>query len=234
MSSVVAIIPARGGSKGLHRKNILPLAGRPLIAHSIDAARDCALIDRCLVSTEDDEIASVAQAFGADVMPRPATLAGDFVRTNEVVSDLLTTLDKRGERPDFVVLLQPTSPLRTATHVQACLEALFVAREKGDVASSLSVCESEHHPYKDLIVSEDGSLVPLINEAALETPRQKLPKAYRQNGAIYVVGTDDFLTSQRFYLPPALPFVMSTEESIDIDSAFDLRVAEIIMENRRG
>lgn len=234
MTEVLAVIPARGGSKGLPRKNVLPLAGRPLIAHSIAAALGCEAIGRCIVSTEDAEIAAAATAHGAEVMERPLDLAGDTVRTNEVVAHVLETVIAAGDRPQVVVLLQPTSPLRTAAHVQACLDVFLPAWRAGTAASILSVCEPEHHPFKDLLVGPEGLLRPLIDEPSLETPRQLLPRAYRQNGAIYAVGCDAFLAARRFYLPPALPFVMDGVDSVDVDTAADLRLAEGILEQRRA
>ncbi|MFV3077877.1 cytidylyltransferase domain-containing protein [Niveispirillum fermenti] len=221
---VLAVVPARGGSKGLPRKNILPLAGRPLIQHSIAAGRGCPLVTECVVSTEDEEIAGIARQAGAEVMHRPAELATDLVPTHLVVRHVLEKLRDKGRDWDVVVLLQPTSPLRTAAHLTACLEMFLPSAAR----SVVSVCPAEHHPYKDLRIA-DGWLTPLFSREALETPRQQLPAAFRPNGAIFAVRVADFLEYGAFYVDPALPFVMDARDSIDIDSLGDLRRAEAVL-----
>lgn len=219
----IAVIPARAGSKGLPQKNLRPFCGEPLVAHSIWAALGCRGIRRCLVSTEDSEIRNVALKYGAEVIDRPVALAEDMVRTQEVVRHVLDVLRAEGDDPGHVVLLQPTSPLRTAQHVEACLEAFFASR----AASAISVTEIAHHPYKGFLI-EDGWLRPLFDSDSLERQRQLLPKAYRQNGAIYVVPTQTFLRRNTFFIPPALAFVMPPEVSIDIDSELDFMLGETL------
>ena len=222
---VLAIITARGGSKGLPRKNLRLLAGRPLISYSIAAALECPGITRCIVSTEDHEIKQVSLRFGAEVLKRPGSLAEDHSLSRDVVRHVLETLQEAGQCPPYFALLQPTSPLRNARHLLQCLDSFFA----GEFDSAISVIEAEHHPRKCLSVSE-GGLQPLFDIADLDTPRQKLMPAYRQNGAIYIGQVRRFLLDNSFFLPPVMPFVMDRQSSIDIDSEFDLKLAEMLLQ----
>ncbi len=222
-----AIVPARGGSKGLPRKNLRRLAGRPLIAYSIDAGRRCPLIDRCLLSTEDAEIAETGRVLGAEVVPRPPALATDDASTADVVAHVLGWLAEQGDEPDVVVLLQPTSPLRTARNLTACLEA-FVA---SGARSAISVAPCGHHPYKHFRLA-GGRLRPLFGHQHLHKPRQQLPEVVRQNGAIYAVDRLAFLEQRAFFIEPVAPFLMRPEESVDVDSELDLRLAELLLADR--
>lgn len=224
---VIAIIPARGGSKGLPRKNVLPLAGKPLIAHSILAARECSRISRCIVSTEDPEIRQVSLKYGAEVIDRPAELATDMALSADVVRHVLETLAGAGHQPDYFVLLQPTSPLRNGTHIEECLKRYL----DSSVACTVSVTEAEHHPYKDFTL-EQGHLHPLFGAEYLSQPRQRLPAVYRQNGAIYAMRCRTFLEHHSFFVEPALPYIMANKDSIDIDSGFDLQVAGLLLSSR--
>ncbi len=219
--SVTAIIPARGGSKGIPHKNIRTLCGRPLIAYSILAARDCSIVTRCVVTTDDSEIKRISLACGAEVVDRPPELATDTSLSQDAVRHVLEILQRERTRPDFFVLLQPTSPLRTARHLQRCFESFFQA----DYGCAISVTENEHHPYKSFVV-QDNTMMPLWDVDSLSKPRQLLPKTYRQNGAIYIVRTSDFLERNSFYITPVMPFVMISEESIDIDTEADFILAE--------
>jgi len=218
---ILAIIPARGGSKGLPRKNLLPLAGKPLVAHSIEAALQCPLVTRTCVSTEDAEIAKIALEWGTERIQRPPELALDSVQNDDVVVHALEVMQAQGHTFDHVVLLQPTSPLRTAQHLEACLAAYLGS----SASSTMSVCSVEHHPAKAIRI-EAGRVVPFTNEKDMERQRQDLPMVFRQNGAIYGIGTADFLAVRRFYCPPCIPYVMAREDSIDIDERLDLELAE--------
>ncbi len=223
-SSFLAIIPARGGSKGLPRKNIRMLAGLPLIAHSIQAALGCPFVTRCAVTTDDLEIAETARMHGAEVVIRPSELATDSAPTHTAVSHALDALADGAALPDGLVLLQPTSPLRTACHLTECLGAYRAS----DAASTVSVTEAEHHPLKSLTI-EAGRLQPLFGADHLERPRQDLPRAYRPNGAIYALGITRFLETRAFFVPPVLPFEMPPEAGIDIDGPLDLALAELLL-----
>ncbi len=217
-----AIITARGGSIGVKRKNVRLLNGKPLIAYTIEAALNCPGIGRCLVSTEDAEIKAVSLKWGAEVIDRPESLAGDMILSHDVVRHVLQTLAEKNDLPDYFVLLQPTSPLRNAVHLKACLESFF----KSGANCAIGVTEEEHHPYKDFIV-KDGGLFPLIGLENLNQPRQLLPKVYRQNGAIYLMPSKLFLEKNSFFVPPAMPFIMGAEESLDIDKEADIGAAEV-------
>lgn len=227
MSKICGIIPARGGSQRLPRKNLLPLAGMPLIGHTIRAALECPGITECIVSTEDVEIKRVSLAYGARVIDRPAHLATDAAQTHGVVAHVLEELRAQGQLPDYFVLLQPTSPLRRAAHIQACIEAFFAST----AACAISVTQEEHHPYKDFIV-QDGFLEQFFAGQNPELVRQKLPEVYRQNGAIYLMSSELFLSRMVFFIPPALAFIMGQEDGIDIDTEIDFLTAELIMARR--
>ncbi len=228
-ASTVAIIPARGGSKGLPGKNLRLLAGRPLLAYSIDAALHCAGILRCIVSTEDPAIRAAALASRAEVIDRPVELATDTASSEAVIGHALEAMAADGELPDRFVLLQPTSPLRTSAHLGECL-ALAAARP--DARSVVSVCDSEHPPHKALI-EEAGSLRPLFDWESLSRPRQMLPRTVRPNGAIYLCGSRAFLASGSLYDRPVLAFHMTREASVDVDTAEDLVRCELLLTQRR-
>jgi CMP-N,N'-diacetyllegionaminic acid synthase len=219
--STIALIPARGGSKGLPGKNIIPLAGKPLIAHSIDAARSCAGIERVVVTTDDKAIAAVAREYGAEVVMRPAELATDTASTFDAVVHALNQLPP----VETLVLLQPTSPLRTAAHLNAALSAYNAA----NAPALISVCREEHHPYKSFVLDAAGVLSPLYDRESLSKPRQQLPDVYRQNGAIYIIRTDILLREKHFFVDGTLPFIMDANVSVDVDTANDLAQCEYLL-----
>jgi CMP-N,N'-diacetyllegionaminic acid synthase len=225
IGSFVAIITARGGSKGLPRKNILPLRGKPLVAYSIDDGLSCPYISKVVVTTDDDEIEQVAKSYGAEVIRRPPSLATDTASSYDTVKHALLNLQGRGISFDSFVLLQPTSPLRRAMHVTEAIEGFVNSGAK----SSISLCEVEHHPYKCFIETSEG-IRPVSDNKYIDMPRQKLQKAYRQNGAVYIMGCDDFINkADSFLLSPMEPYFMSRDSSIDIDSAHDLIEAEALL-----
>jgi CMP-N,N'-diacetyllegionaminic acid synthase len=217
-----AIITARGGSKGLPGKNLARLGGRPLIEYTIEAARQCALVERTLVSTDDEAIAKASVAAGAEVLERPAELATDTASSVDTVAHVLRVLAAQGAAPVHFVLLQPTSPLRTARMLTECLALL-----EGDAGGcAVSVCDADHHPAKTL-VQREGRWEPLLGDwEVMHQPRQALPRTCRPNGAIYAMATADFMLRRQFVFEPLVPYFMSTADSIDIDSAEDLRNAE--------
>lgn len=222
--SIVAIITARGGSKGLIRKNVRELAGKPLIAHTIEAALKSELVTDCLVTTEDPEIKKVSLAAGAEVLDRPVELAGDESLSRDVVLHALKGLEQKGRLPEYFILLQPTSPLRTSLHIDACVKQFF---EKGG-GSCVSVTCSEHSPYK-MFHCVQGQLTPLFSWEGLDKPRQKLPVTFRHNGAIYLVASKDFLAEETFFVKPVVPYIMEEADSIDIDSVEDLALCERLL-----
>jgi len=222
--SVIAIITARGGSKGVLKKNIRMLSGKPLIAYSIVAALECPYVSRCLVTTDDPEIKQISLKWGAEVIDRPEELSTDISLSQDVVRHALEAIRKESELPEYFVLLQPTSPLRNATHLRECLESLLNSNN----LSAMSVTGIEHHPYKCLIM-EHGNLYPFHDVDSLDKPRQLLPQIYRPNGAIYALKCADFLSCNTFYVPPVMPYYMDQQFSIDIDTEIDFVLAEQII-----
>ena len=223
---VAAFILARAGSKGLPGKNIIPLMGRPLINWTIDAALKCADVDRTIVSTDGEEIAKVARAAGAEVMMRPDELAGDAALPKDAIRYHLDAISKADATPDITVLLQPTSPLRIAADISACLAPVL----SGEKDSAATFVKASTNPYRAWRQTEDG-VEPFIEGADPFKPRQQLPDAYALNGAVYAVRTDVFLADQTHSFLPGrnAMVVMPAERSIDIDVALDLAVTEALL-----
>jgi len=224
---IVALIPARGNSKGLPRKNIKLLSGKPLIAWTIDCARNSKYIDWIIVSTDDAEIAKISKDNGATVpFMRPKELAGDTTRGMEVVSHAIRWIRENEKTSyDLLLLLQPTSPLRTAGDIDKAVEMLF---EKGAKAI-VSICETEHHPYRMNMVQADGCLKDFIKQEARGKNRQELPQFYRVNGAVYLAYCDYLMALNSFFGEGTFAYVMPGERSVDMDGALDFELAEIIL-----
>jgi N-acylneuraminate cytidylyltransferase len=215
-----AVVPARAGSKGLPGKNVAPLAGLPLVEHAVAQAQRVAGVDEVVVTTDDPQVAAIAARRGVRVVDRPADLAGDLARSVDAV---VHALDAVGAADgDRVVLLQPTSPLRSDEDVAACL-----ARSTG-VGAVVTVCEVDHHPFKGF-VEVGGDLVPVRDLDDLEAPRQALPRAVRPNGAVYVVGVGQLRREGRFLAAPVTAVEVPLERSLDVDTAADLARAEAIL-----
>lgn len=182
--SVLALVPARGGSKGLPGKNIRPLAGLPLIAHSILMARQCGVITQLVVSTDSDEIAAVARQFDATVLARPGALAQDDTPMWPVVRHALDAVEAAaGQRFDYVLLLDPTSPGRVPADVDAALERL---EQAGDAVGIVGVSQPEFNPIWHCVIERDGSMVDLIPEGDRYVRRQDVPAVYRINATLYL------------------------------------------------
>jgi len=231
--SIVAVIPARGGSKGIPRKNIVPLAGKPLIAWTIEAALGAASLDRVVVSTEDAEIAALARAVGAEApFMRPNDLARDDSSTLAVLQHTVAELAAREDyRPDAVMTLQPTSPLRTAGHID---DAVTAFRADADADSLVSCIEVPHifHPLSVMKRDANGYLVPY-----LDTPqpnrRQDKPTVFARNGAaIYITRTDRL--DGYVFGGKLIAFAMDEDSSLDIDGAADIARAERLLQTRSG
>ena len=210
---VLALIPARGGSKGLPGKNIRPAGGKPLIAWTVEAARASRFIDRIVLSTDDDAIMNVARDWGCDVpFRRPAELATDTATSLDVALHALDALPGF----DVLVLLQPTSPLRTSDDIDAVCRALSNA----DVDSCVSVCAVEYSPYWMYRLDDAHTLRPLLDDASASR-RQDLPDVYRLNGAVYATRVGWLRSQRRFVGPGTVGHVMPDERSIDIDTIAD-------------
>jgi len=230
---MLAIIPARGGSKGLPGKNVRPLLGRPLIAHAVEAAKAARSVDRIVVSTDDGKIAQAALAAGAEVpFLRPAHLAGDDARAADVYLDCCARLEAAGgPRIASFVALQPTSPLRGAADIDAAC-AIFGERNADAV---VSVCPVEH-PWEWLReIGPDGVLRPLSAGPASNANRQAARQAFVPNGAIFVFRRDFLAGSAgNYYSDRTYPYVMPRSRGVDIDTIEDFEYAEYLMRRREG
>lgn len=214
---VLAVIPARGGSKGLPGKNLLSANGKPLIAYSIEAALQSKSVDQLIVSTDDDEIMEVAQRYGATVpFRRPTNLATDTASTVDVIAHALDSLPGY----EVVVVLQPTSPLRTPTDIDDALQSF----EKSGAAACVSVSPVEQSPYWMYTVDEHNRLHPLIDEERQVSRRQDLPAVYTLNGAIYVIDVNVFFRYRTFIPAGTVSYLMPRERSLDIDTAEDFEI----------
>ena len=224
---MLAIIPARAGSKGLPGKNLALLGDRPLVAHTIAAARGAARIDRVVVSTDSRAIADAATAAGAEVpFLRAASLSTDTASTADVCLDTCRRLAADGENIDAFTLLQPTSPLRSPADIDGAI-ALFEARSADAV---IAVVENEHPVEWTRLVGEHGQLLPHPAFADLAArPRQDHPRTVRPNGAVYVVRTALLQLHGRFELDRTFAYEMPRHRSIDIDTADDLLIAEALL-----
>jgi N-acylneuraminate cytidylyltransferase len=219
------IIPARGGSKGIPRKNIKPLAGKPLIAYSIDVAKELAVdTAHVIVSTDDDEIAAVAESCGVPVpYRRPAELATDRSGSREVMLHAMDWADSRGIAYDCVVLLQPTSPMRTADDVR---QALSLYTDNLDMV--VSVAEALSNPYYTCFETDDGYLH-ISKGDGLYTRRQDCPKVWEYNGAVYVINPNSLRAHALGEFKRRVPSVMDRSRSIDLDTLTDWMIAETIL-----
>jgi len=222
---VIAVIPARGGSKSVPRKNIRRLGGKPLLAWSIEVARQVSEIDRIIVSTDDAQIASVGQAHGVEVYARPPHLATDEALVIDALKDLLQTLQAERETPEWVILLEPTCPLRTADDVRDCLK--LVAQGGYDSVATFKDAELNPHRAWRLI---DGVPEVFIPSAIPWLPRQKLPKAYQLNGAVYVFRANLLAEEAKSLLVGKLGAVlMPRDRSQDIDDSVDFTIVEALL-----
>ncbi|WP_394242633.1 acylneuraminate cytidylyltransferase family protein [Vibrio astriarenae] len=218
----IALITARGGSKGLPRKNILPVNGTPLIGWTIKAALECPLIDRVFVSTDDDEIAAISSEFGAEIIIRPDELASDTASSIDVVSHAIEWLESHEIPCPQMTLLQPTSPLRTAQHLTEALDFF----EEQQAHFVISVFEPAHTPIKSYIEREDGSIEGLFSSEAPYKRRQDLPRAFQPNGAIYAFSVAEFKQNNHFPRTNVFPYIMPESDSADVDTMEDLMVVE--------
>lgn len=230
---ILALIPARGGSKGVPRKNIRPVAGKPLLAYTIEtalAARE--LFHRIIVSTDDEEIAAVARQFGSEVpFMRPADLAGDRIPMIPVIQHAVRFVEEQDQvRLDWVLLLQPTAPFRTAEDLA---QAVRLAQQ-GGCDSVISVVQVfAHHPILMKRI-ENGRLLPYCIEEKEGTRRQDYqPPAYMRNGAIYLTRRD-VLMGGSIWGKEICPYVMPEERSVNVDSELDLKLVELMLAERQG
>jgi len=226
----LAIIPARGGSKRLKGKNLMEMAGKPLLAWTIEAALESGVFERISVNTDDSDIAREAIRLGAGLpFQRPPHLGTDHSTTIDVLLNQLQKEADAGITCDFVVLLQPTSPLRTAEDIRAAV--LLLEEKQADAV--ISVCKTEHSPLWSNTLPENLSLEGFIPQQIQKTPSQQLPVYYRLNGAIYICRTQRLIQEQTLFLSSSVyAYVMSRKNSIDIDDQVDFDLASLYLSER--
>lgn len=224
---ILAMIPARGGSKGVPRKNIRDLCGKPLIAWTIEEMKKSRYIDTGIVSTEDEEIKRIAESYGGNIpFLRPAELAQDDTPGIEPV---LHAIDKLPNY-DYIVLLQPTSPLRKVEDIDGAIEFCMERRVK----SCVSVTEAEHSPYWMYSLTDNNVMTPILKISPDKSyRRQILPKVYRLNGAVYVAECNFLKKNRSFISSETLGYIMPPERSLDIDTMLDFSLIELIMRERK-
>lgn len=230
--NILGIIPARGGSKGIPKKNMADLMGQPLLKYTFDAAKGSKLLDRIILSTDDEEFASYGRENGIEIAMRPGELASDTALLKDTIKYHLAGLEKEGYKPDIFILLQPTSPLRTSQHIDEALQKLIDDRE-ADAIVSVKDIPHEYLPMKIMELDDTGALNFYYEDGEKYVNRQSLPKFYARNGAaVYAVYTDIFLKTGSLYGTRCIPYFMKDEESVDIDTSFDLFIAECILKKR--
>lgn len=222
MLNFLGIIPARGGSKGIKRKNIYPLASKPLIGYTIDAALSSGVLEEVLVSTDDHEICEVARKLGVEVIKRPPELADDATPTVEVAIHAFRETGHEGP----LMVLQPTSPLRTAEDIRGAVKTF----EQNSWADSLvSITDFPHTPFWAMKI-ENRRLKPLFGSKYFKMRRQDLEKAYIPNGAIFIGKKETLEEKGTFYTENTVAYYMPPERSIDIDTEIDIKFAEFLLE----
>ena len=223
----IAVITARSGSKGLKDKNIKRLHGKPLMAYSIEAAHMSECFECIHVSTDSEEYAQIAKEYGAEVpFLREEELASDSADCWNAVRDVLCKYEKMGQKFDRVMLLQPTSPLRTAGDIQNAFSLI----EEKNAEAVIGVCEMEHTPLWCNTLSEDGNMK-AFQCPEYELPRQQLPTNYRINGAIYLVNVEFLMKHGNLYDKDSYAYIMPNERSVDIDTIIDFLLIETYMKN---
>lgn len=234
MNKILGIIPARGGSKGIPRKNLIPLLKRPLISYTIEAALESRHLSRVIVSTDDKEIALVCKELGMDVpFMRPSELATDSALSLHVMQHALREMEQLdGERYDVVVMLQPTTPLRLSSDIDAGIELLL---ESG-ADSVISVVDvGAYHPLRMKRVIQNGWLTNYIDQGHEDMrPRQQLPPVYIRNGALYITWRNVLLEQNSFTGRDCRAHIMPAERSVNIDTEFDLVLADYLLRKRES
>jgi CMP-N,N'-diacetyllegionaminic acid synthase len=229
---VLAIVPARSGSKGLPGKNVRPLGGKPLLAWPVAAARACPLIDRVVVSTDSAEYARIAQAYGANVPAlRPAALAADTAPSSAAVIHMLDVLAQAGERFDYLVLLEPTSPLTEGTDVAAALRALTAQRDRADAIVGVSEMNTSH-PAFAVLIEVDGRLAPYgAADFGNLSRRQDVPPVFALDGSLYASDVAVYRERLAFCHERTLAHRMPHYKSLEVDDLIDFLCIETILAN---
>lgn len=226
---ILALIAARGDSKGLPNKSILNLGNKPVITWTIEQAKECTYIDNVIVSTDSNAIADIARQYGANVpFMRPQILASDSSKIMDVIIHAITSVESMEKKYDILVLLQPTCPLRKASDITKAIEIYFDKKAEAVV----SVTETEHNPLWANILPADRCMSNFIRPDVLNKNRQELPTYYRLNGSIYISSFDYIRRNKSFFGEKAYAYVMPRERSIDIDSIVDFLHVKAIMEHQ--
>lgn len=224
---ILALIPARGGSKGLPGKNIRPFSGKPLIAWTIEQALASRYLDKVIISTDDEEIIESSKRYGAEVpFVRPKKLATDDAKIIDVITHAVGWLASNDSYYDLIVLLQPTSPLRKSEDIDNALKLLFSKKAQAIV----SVCKTEHHPYWFNTLPRNGCMKNFFKPEAIKKNRQELPVFYRLNGAVYSAYCSYLKRQKSFLGYGTYSYIMPQERSIDIDTDIDFKFAEFLLQ----
>jgi len=229
--TIFAVIPARGGSKGIFKKNIALISQKPLIAYSIEAAKESKLIDRVIVSSDDDEIIKISNKYDAETpFKRPKAISGDKSKMIEVLIHVVNFLYDSDETIEAIVLLQPTSPLRTGKHIDEAVSKFLSSK----ASSVVSVTEVPHQyiPYSLLSLNQKGELNPITEKTF--NRRQDKPKFYARNGPAILVVSPSVILNNELYGSTSLPYFMTNEDSLDIDTIDNLDEARKRLENRKN
>ena len=223
----LAIIPARGGSKRLPNKNLLKLGNKPLVSWSIEAGLKSKYIDKVIVSSDNNNILNVSKEFGAETIKRPDYLSSDISTTFDTIEHTVNNVKEY----DYIVLLQPTSPLRDEKHIDEAIKLL----EERDADAIISVCETNHNPQWSNTLQNNLSMNTFISKNIINNRSQDLKTYYRLNGAIYIAKTDKLLQEKTFFLKAnSFAYIMSHKSSVDIDTTFDLEFANFLIKNKQG
>ena len=222
MIKFLSVIPARGGSKGIPKKNIYPLNGKPLIAYTIEASLGSKYINNTVVSSDDGEILEIAEKYGAIPMKRPDFLSLDTTLTEPVIEYIVNNIGSFTSEYDFIVLLQPTSPLRTYVHIDEAIDLLLA----DDAKSLISVKNMDNKILKSFFINDKNLLEPISDVRYPFFRRQDLPSVYIPNGAIYIVSSNEFIKNKKLYTDQTIPYVMDDRSSIDIDTLDDIALCE--------
>jgi len=227
---ILAIIPARKGSKGIINKNIKKINGKPLISYSIEAALNSKYINKVAVSTDSDEILEIADSYNVESINRPQNLAQDDSTTIDAIKHTLNTLkESKNYFPEVLILLQPTSPLRDSNDID---EAMKMFLEDEDTDSIISIAKFIHDPLWSFKI-EDEYLSPYFDGEFLNKRRQELPQLYLPNGAIYIIKTKKLLEKNSFILEKSKAYLMKREKSFDIDTELDLKLVKCLMNDNK-
>ncbi len=221
----LAVIPARGGSKRLPGKNLLDLYGKPLIAWTIEAGLKSKYIDNLIVSSEDNKILETAKIYNANLIRRPRNLAGDESSSFDVIKHAIDNL----EEYDYVVMLQPTSPLRNEHDIDNAIEFLF----SKNASAVVSVCPVDHSPLWSSTLEDDCDMTNFLDHQVTKKRSQELDKYYRLNGAIYISSIKKMVEEKTFFLKNNIyAYIMKRSNSVDIDTKIDFKLAEVLLKEQ--